>query len=844
MIQRAYSCEVTWASRSKRLALLPSLLFVLGLRAESGYDAWLRYASLPDAAVKADLEAIGASVTLVGRSPVLLSARDELLRGIRGMLGRTLRQESALSPSGGVVIGTLREVARAIPAAQLGSLPDEGFRIETVQQGAARYLVVAGGAEQGVLYGVFALLRKIALREPLNAVDERQVPYAPIRWVNHWDNLDGSIERGYGGRSIFWENGHARRDLTRVSDYGRLLASVGIHACSINNVNADPRILAKRLLPDIARIAGALRPWGVRVALSIDFGSPKSVGGLATFDPLDPRVAAWWKGKVDQIYRTVPDLAGIIIKADSEGRAGPSAYGRTHADAANVVARALKPYDGLVFYRGFVYDHHMDWRNPKNDRARAAVDNFRALDGLFEDNAVVQIKNGPIDFQVREPASPLFGTLEKTNQAIELQITQEYFGQARHTVFLAPMWKEVLDFDLRAKGAGTPVKALAAGKVFGRPAGGFAGVSNVGLSENWLGNHLSQANLYAFGRLAWNPDLSALAISDEWTRLTFGLDPVVGAVVNDMQLSSWKTYEDYTGPLGLQTLTDITGNHYGVAVEASERNGWGQWHNADAHGVGMDRTTRTGTGFAGQFRPEVAQIYESASRTPDELLTFFHHVPYTHKLRSGKTVIQHLYDAHYEGADAAENYLRRWRTLKGRVDERRYREVLAQLEYQAGQAEVWRDAVVNWFLKTSGIPDEKGRAGRHPGRTEAESMQLEGYQATPVTPWEAASAGAAVSCPSSRCTASFVYQGDSGGRELRVRYFDQNNGAARFRLLLNGNLLEQWRATDHLPTQKLDSTSSSLKALSGVPLRQGDRIAIEGLPDHGETAALDYVEIR
>ena len=533
---------------------------------------------------------------------------------------------------------------------------------------------------------------------------------------------------------------------------------------------------------------------------------------------------------MDELYGAIPDLAGIIIKADSEGRAGPSAYGRTHADAANVVARALKPHGGLLFYRGFVYDHHMDWRNPKNDRARAAADNFRPLDGKFEPNAVVQIKNGPIDFQVREPASPLFGTLEKTRQAIELQITQEYLGQARHTVFLAPMWKEVLDFDMP-----TPVKALVKG---------FVGVSNVGLSDNWFGNHLSQANLYAFGRLAWNPDLSAREISEEWTRLTFGPNPTVNSVVNEIQLSSWKTYENYTGPLGLQTLTDITGNHYGVNVEASERNGWGQWHNADAQGVGMDRSVKSGTGFAGQYRAEVAKVYESPASTPDELLLFFHHVAYTYRLHSGKTVIQSLYDAHYDGADAAANYVRQWRKVQGLIDEQRYQEVLAQLEYQAGQAEVWRDAVVNWFLKTSSVPDEKGRAGKHPGRTEAEAMRLEGYMPVPVNPWEAASGGTAVSCPIARCAAHFVVEGSAGRHEVRIRYFDQNNGAARFRFLVNGEVLDEWVASDRLPTQKIDGTSSSLRIVPGVALHPGDEIRIEVSPDGGESAALDYIEIQ
>jgi alpha-glucuronidase len=821
----------------KRSGVLLACLTASCLSAESGYDAWLRYPALPDRAALADVRALGDSITLLGSSDILLAARDEFTRGMRGMLGRNPRHLSTVPASGGVVLGKLREVTLAFPSAQLGaSLPDDGFLVKTVRQGSARYTIVAGQTDRGVLYGVFALLRKIALEDPIDSLDEKQIPSTPIRWVNHWDNLDGSIERGYGGRSIFWENRHARADLSRVSDYGRMLASIGINACSINNVNADPAILSADMLPDIARIAAAFRPWGVRIAIAVDFGSPKSVGGLDTFDPLDPPVAAWWNAKADEIYRAVPDLAGIVIKADSEGRVGPSAYGRTHADAANVVARALKPHGGLLFYRGFVYDHHMDWRNPKNDRARAAVDNFQPLDGKFEDNAVLQIKNGPIDFQVREPASPLFGSLEKTKRAIELQITQEYFGQARHTVFLAPMWKEVLDFDMHAKTQAMPVKALVTG---------FVGVSNVGLNENWSGNHLSQANLYAFGRLAWNPDLSAREISEEWTRLTFGPDPSIGAVVNEIQLSSWKTYENYTGPLGLQTLTDITGNHYGVSVEASERNGWGQWHNADAQGVGMDRTVETGTGFVGQYRPAVARIYESPASTPDELLLFFHHLPYTYRLHSGKTIIQQLYDSHYEGAEAVENYVRRWRTLKGLLDERRYQEVLAQLDYQAGQAEVWRDAVVSWFLKTSGVVDEKGRAGKHPGRVEAESMRLKGYTVVPVTPWEAASNGTAVSCPLSACTASWIYRGDSAGlHDVRVRYFDQNNGAARYRFLVNRKLLDEWTASDHLPTQKIDATSSSLRIVSKVALKPGDEIRVEGRPDGGESAALDYIEIR
>jgi alpha-glucuronidase len=779
-----------------RWALVLSL-FAVRLFAETGYNAWLRYPSSGSTPV----------ITVVGNSALLESARQELARGFR-----TPKAQA-------IVLGG--------PAANLR--PD-GYALKTVDG-----KIVITGDDRGILYGAFALLRKVALGESINALDEKSEPRVPVRWVNHWDNLDGSIERGYGGRSIFWDNGKARVDLSRVNDYGRMLASLGINGTSINNVNVNPRILAPDFLPEIVRIANTLRPWGVRTVLSVDFGSPQKVGGLDTFDPLDPKVIAWWKAKTDEIYRAIPDLGGFIIKADSEGRVGPSVYGRTHADAANVVGRALKPHGGMIFYRGFVYDNKMDWRNLKNDRARAADDNFRSLDGKFDDNVVIQIKNGPIDFQVREPASPLFGTLQKTKQAIELQITQEYMGQARHTVFLVPMWKEALDFDLRVGDGVTPVKSRVNAVV---------GVSNVGLDDTWFGNHMSQANLYGFGRLAWNPDLSARQIAEEWTWLTFGSDPAVLRTITDMQLKSWRTYENYTGPLGLQTLTDIVGNHYGVAVEASERNGWGQWHRADEQGVGMDRTVATGTGFIGQYTPAVARMYESLATCPDDLLLFMHHVPYKYVLHSGKTVIQYLYDSHYEGAEAVDGYVRDWKSLQGRVDEQRYREVLAQLEYQAGQAEVWRDAVSNWFLRASGIPDAKGRVGKYPGRIEAETARLDGYKEIDVTPWEAASGGRAIECATARCAATFTYSDAPGVFQIRVRYFDTNNGASHFRALMGNRVLDEWTANDRVPTRKIDGSSSALHVINGIPLKAGAEIRIESTPDSGETAALDYIEIR
>jgi alpha-glucuronidase len=815
--------------------------------AEDGHAAWLRYAPLDRATLARVSGAIPDVVVAVGDAAPVLRARDELIRGIRSMTGRDVRSAATIPGGNTIVIGTVERLARAgspRPGQVLERPGLDGYRVSTTGKAGKFETMIAGSTDRAVLYGVFAYLRALALGELSTAWSVSTSPAAPVRWLNHWENVDGTIERGYGGRSIFWEGGKVRDDLSLVDDYGRLLASLGINGLSINNVNANPVFLTPEFLPQIAKVAGVLRPWGVQVVLAVDFASPQKVGKLETYDPLDPAVAAWWKKTVDGIYASVPDLAGIVLKADSEGRVGPSAYKRTHADAANVIARALEPHGGVFCYRGFVYDHRMDWRNLKNDRARAAYDNFKALDGQFDDNVIIQIKHGPIDFQVREPASPLFGALQKTNEAIELQITQEYFGQGRYTVFLVPMWKETLDFDMQVRGPGTTVKQIVSGKTWGNPTGGFIGVSNVGRDPNWLGNHLSQANLYGFGRLAWNPDLTSKEIVDEWTRQTFGPDPKVVETITDIQLRSWRVFENYTGPLGLQTLTDIVGNHYSVSVEASERNGWGQWHRSDEKGAGMDRTVATGTGYSGQYSPAIAKMYESVATTPDDLVLFFHHLPYTHKLRSGKTVIQFIYDSHYEGADAVAGWVRDWKALAGRVDAERHAAILKQLEYQAGQAIVWRDAVTRWFHRTSGIPDRAGRVGSYPGRIEAEAANLDGYVKTAVTPWETASGDGAVECKVQKCSATFTHTGSAGRYDVVVQYFDVNTGAARFELRIGDASRAQWIADDRLPVRKLDGGSSTRYILRNVELKAGDRIVVEGTPESAETAALDYIEIR
>ena len=813
---------------------------------ENGADAWLRYAPLGPATANryADLP---ATVVVLYDSTLLKSAQSELLRGIQGMLGRKLRTDTSLPKEPTIVLGTITQIQKVNPEfATKVELRGDGYVLLSVPVTGQSSVIISGATERGVLYGTFALLRMIAHGESITHLHEVQAPSAPLRWVNQWDNLDGSIERGYAGRSIFFENGHVRADLTRAVAYARLLASIGINGCNVNNVSADIHILDTEFIPQLTRIADVFRPFGVQLGVAVNLSMPKQLGALDTFDPLEPKVARWWQSKFDDVYRYIPDFGGVVVKADSEGQLGPSVYGRTPADAANVIARALKPHGGVVFYRAFVYNHHLDWKDPKADRARAAYDIFHPLDGDFDDNVVVQIKHGPIDFQVREPVSPLFGGLEKTNEAVELQITQEYTGQQRHTVFLVPMWKEVLDFNLAVNRQNTPVKDIVAVRSFHRPLGGYVGVTNVGLSSNWLANHLALANLYGFGRMAWNPDLSSQSIAEEWTKLTFSGGPEVVRTVTKILLASWPTYESYTGVLGLQTLTNITGPHYGPAPESQERNGWGQWIRAEHDSVGMDRTVFTGTGFVGQYSPTIQKIYEPLANTPDNLVLFFHHVPYTYKLHSGKTVIQTIYDSHYDGAERAANFASMWSSLKGHIDDERYEEILNQLKYQAGHAIVWRDAINDWFQNISGVPDGKGRVGHHPERVEAEVMELKGYQILEPSSWEGASGGKGVICPESvrTCSAQTIFRGNSGWYELGVQYFDLAGGASQFKLYVADQLVDEWSADMALPGIAPSADSSVRRRAKRLALHPGAVIRIEGVPQDGDRAALDYIDLR
>lgn len=841
-----------------------SLLFLasLGLAAaEDGLAAWLRYARVPNAKSCHDnLPSVIIPLNATEGQPVYTAAQ-ELTDGISGMYSKKLSTATATAKSKepAIIVGTVS--AYSDGGGNTDTIPDlieDGFYLDI--SGSDGDVLILGQNERGALYGTFKYLERLAQGNISNTVStSTSNPHAPIRWVNQWDNLQdggthGSIERGYGGDSIFFWEGRVREDITRAGQYARLLASIGINAVVVNNVNANETILTPGNLDGLARIADVFRPYGVQLGLSLNFASPQSLGGLDTFDPLDEEVVSWWQGITDEIYKRVPDMAGYLVKANSEGQPGPFTYNRTLADGANLFARALKQYDGVVMFRAFVYDHEnldedLDW---KADRANAAVEFFKGLDDEFEENVVVQIKNGPIDFQVREPVSPLFSHLVKTASAVELQVTQEYLGQQCHLVYLAPMWKEVLDFDLRVDGQDSPVSDIISGKRFNNKLGlgGSAGVVNVGLNTTWLGSHLAMSNLYAYGNLAWDPSSDSIEMLQRWIRMTFSHDQAVVDAITKMSMESWPAYEDYSGNLGVQTLTDILLGHFGPNPASQDGNPWGQWTRADADSIGMDRTVWNGTGNAGQYPEEVCQMYEDIETTPDNLLLWFHHVPYTQVLKSGKTVIQHFYDAHYRGSETAQGFVPLWESLKGKIDEERYEHVLFRLVYQAGHSLVWRDSINNFYFNKSSIPDEAGRVGSHPYRIEAEDMNLDGYETYLVSPFEAASGSHCIVTidNSTAGTASTKLDVETGTYNVAVNYFDQAIGNSTWQLSLDDELVGEWKGDleyviGRAPSPYIDGHTATRVTFKDVHVEAGSVLRIVGTPDGEESAAVDYVSI-
>lgn len=582
---------------------------------------------------------------------------------------------------------------------------------------------IIGASSVGLFYGFYAYLR---LKLTGAKLSEKSAPNQALRMINHWDQVDGTIERGYAGESIFFgrfgSNDNTdtgsfavkdigtdifRNDFTRLEMYARFLASIGINAISLNNVNVralGTNLIISPYIEKVGEIARIFATFGLKTFLAINWAAPKLIGGLKTSDPLDEKVSEWWQQTIDHIYNVIPDFGGFVVKADSEGEPGPYQYGRNHADGANMLAKPFEKYGGLVIWRTFVYNSQTDWRNRKNDRAKAAYENFMPLDGDFADNVILQIKFGPIDFGVREPLMPLFGALKKTNQLMEFQITAEYLGHQIDLNYVLPQWLEMIHFD----NYGQPKNTIKVNSPIATNSG-FVAIGNVGMDENWCGNKLSQANFYGFGRMCWNNDLTAAKILQEWIALTFPeVKEEVRKEIFELMIDSNRTYELYNAPLGVGSMM-LPHYHYGPSVNGYEYDRWGAYHFADRNGLGIDRTSATGTGYASLYTPEVSKIFEDKSQTPDEILLFFHYVEYGQLLKSGKTLIQTIYDQHFEGFERVESYLKSWQTLIGEIDELTYNNVLERLKLQLENARNWRDQVNTYFYRMSGIPDEIGR---------------------------------------------------------------------------------------------------------------------------------------
>ena len=582
------------------------------------------------------------------------------------------------------------------------SLGEEGFRIKQDE----RVLRITGKTEKGLLYGTFALIRRIAAGEIVNNLNITEKPMNPLRMLNHWDNMEGDIERGYSGQSFFFQSEEIIVN-NRNLDFARLAASIGINGVVINNVNvrgaAATGLITDRYLGKLKELADIFAGYGIKLFLSVNFAAPIEIGGLTTADPLDAGVADWWKDCVKNIYQKIPEFGGFLVKADSEGRPGPFTYNRTHADGANVLARALHPYGGLLIWRCFVYNCQQDWRDYKTDRAKAAYDNFIGLDGDFDENVILQIKNGPMDFQVREPVSPLFGGLKKTNMILEIQIAQEYTGQQKHVCYLLPMWKEVLNFETYAENEAATIADIVAGRTYRQSYCGMAAVSNTGDDYNWTGHDLAAANLYGYGRLSWDTGLTAERIAEEWIRQTFPHNEKVFTVTMDILMNSWSTYEKYTSPLGIGWMVNPN-HHYGPNVDGYEYDKWGTYHRADRNGLGVDRTMK-GTGYTAQYNEPNASMYEKIETCPEELLLFFHYVTYDYRLKTGKTLIQHIYDTHFEGASEAAGMLEKWKSLNGLLPEDIYIRVLERFMLQKESANEWCDRINTYFYRKSGVDD-------------------------------------------------------------------------------------------------------------------------------------------
>ncbi len=674
---------------------------------DTGYRLWLKYDALPEIQRRNYLKSI-KSWYVAGNSDTHKVIRTELEAALPSLLASDIKEHTQLRKQQLVVL-TRDQIAASETEllTTLNNLGDEGYVLRQGRYQGRSVMLVAANTPVAALYGTYALLREMQTGTPLNGLATHSTPALQLRVLNHWDDLDRHVERGFAGESLWDWHKLPVYEYQRYHDYARANASIGINGTVLNNVNADPLILSPLYLEKVEALADTFRPYGLRVYLSVKFNSPQSLGGLDTADPFDPRVEAWWKDKVADIYQRIPDFGGFLVKANSEGQPGPGDYGRSHADGANMLARVLAPHNGVVMWRAFVY------ANEKNEeRSKQAYSEFTPLDGKFEPNVLVQVKNGPIDFQPREPFSPLFGAMPNTPLMMEFQITMEYLGFSTHWVYLGTLFEEVLDADTYIKGPGSTVAKVIDGQLHDYPITGMAGVANIGTDPNWTGHPILQSNWFAYGRFAWDPTLSAESIAQNWTRMSLTREPAAVDEIVDMMMQSRETTVSYMTPLGLHHIMGAD-HHYGPApwVDFLGRDDWNSvyYHRADTDGIGFDRSP-SGVDAVSQYASPLREELSKPETTPEPLLLWFHHLPWDYTLADGRTLWDALVQHYYQGADDVAEMTQRWAALKGQISPLIHKQVSMSLQIQLNEARWWRDACVLYFQQYSGMPLPKGLA--------------------------------------------------------------------------------------------------------------------------------------
>ncbi|MEP7317538.1 MAG: alpha-glucuronidase family glycosyl hydrolase [Panacibacter sp.] len=690
----------------KKLYLFFTFLFLVHcIYAEDGYRLWLRYDKIDNAGLLKQYSDKISGIQFLHNSETLTAAKEELINGLQGLLGNKISQQNITSEST-VLVGTAADagIHSFFTNQDFNKAGNEGFVIKTVKSNNKNIIVIAANTDVGALYGCFYFLRLLQTHQNIQQLNIISAPSIQLRMLDHWDNLNRTVERGYAGMSVWnWQKLPVYID-QRYKDYARANASVGINSVVLNNVNANATILTKDYLLKVAALANVFRPYGIKVYLSARFSAPVEIGGLKTADPLDTQVIDWWKQKADEIYQYIPDFGGFLVKANSEGQPGPQNYSRTHADGANMLADALAAHNGIVIWRAFVYS------NSSEDRFKQAYNEFKPLDGKFRKNVLLQVKNGPIDFQPREPFHSLFGAMPQTPLMVEFQLTQEYLGFSTHLVYLAPLFKECLDADTYEKGATSTVAKVIDGSLEDHIISGIAAVSNIGSDINWTGHPFAQANWYAYGRLAWDHQLTSAQIADEWTRQTFTNNKIFVDTVKEIMLASREALVNYMTPLGLNHIMGYS-HHYGPApwYNKAERADWNPvyFHKADSVGIGFNRTAK-GSNALAQYTPQVQQQFEDIKTCPEKYLLWFHHVAWNYKMRSGRSLWEELCYKYDAGTDTVRTMQREWNNIKNLVDDERFQQVTMLLNIQQQEAEWWRNACVLYFKTFSAMPFPKG----------------------------------------------------------------------------------------------------------------------------------------